>query len=135
MLSNNYRNSYKDKGGLSLDVHATILPLNNDLCKREKLSKCLHGRTQNTSESFNGVIWKRVPKVNYVLIDILSLGVYDPIAHFNDGAITSLEMLKDMNMEPGDHMMKGLQIQNDSCKIHAAYRMSEPQLKKRRETL
>ena len=29
-----------------------------------------------------------------------------------------------MNMEPGDHMMKGLQIQNESRKIHVAYRMS-----------
>ena len=49
--------------------------------------------------------------------DILSLDVYDAIYHFNDGAIASLEVLKDMNIEPGDHMMKGLQIQNESRKI------------------
>ena len=65
-------------------------------------------------------------------IDILSLGVYDVIAHFNDGAIASLEILKDMNMEPSDHMMKGLQIQNESRKIHAAHWMCEPQLKRRK---
>ena len=47
-------------------------------------------------------------------------------------AIASLEILKDMNMELGDHIMKGLQIQNESRKIHAAYRMSEPQLKRRK---
>ena len=35
-------------------------------------------------------------------------------------------------MESGDHMMKGLQIQNESSKIHAAYRISEPQLKRRK---
>ena len=34
-------------------------------------------------------------------------------------------------MEPGDQM-KGLQIQNESHKIHAAYLMSEPQLKRRK---
>ena len=56
------------------------------------------------------------------------MGVYDAIAHFNDGAIASSDILKDMNMEPDDHMMKGLQIQNESRKVHLAYRMSEPQL-------
>ena len=46
--------------------------------------------------------------------------------------MASLEILKGMNMEPGDNMMKRLQIQNESRKIHAAYRMSESQLKKRK---
>ena len=78
------------------------------------------------------MIWNRVPKVNHVGIDILSLAVYNAIAHFNDGAAAFLEILKDMNMKPGDHMMKGLQIQVESRKIYAAYRMSEPQLKRRK---
>ena len=67
------------------------------------------------------MIWNRVPKVIHVGIDVLSLSVYDAIVHFNDGAIASLgtEDLKDMNNEPDDHMSKGLQIQNESCKIHA----------------
>ena len=64
--------------------------------------------------------------------DILSFDVYDSISHFNDGAIASLEVLKNMNMEPGDHMMKGLQIQNESRKIHTAYRVYEPQHKRRK---
>ena len=33
-----------------------------------------------------GMIWNCVPKANHVGIDILSLGVYDAIAHFNDSA-------------------------------------------------
>ena len=102
----NGTNSYKDKGGHPLDVRAAILPVYNDLCKRENVSKCLHRRTQNRNESFTGMIW-------------------------NDGAIASSEIFKDMNMEPGDHMMKGLQIQNESRKIHAAYRISEQRLKRR----
>ena len=96
--------------------------------KRNNLS---HGCTQKRNESFNGMIWNRVPKTNHVDIDILTLGVYDAIAHFNDGAIASLEILEDMNLEPGDHMMKTLQIRNESRKIHAAYWMPEPQLKRR----
>ena len=49
--------------------------------------------------------------------NILSLSAYDVIAHFNDGTIVSAEILKDMNSEPGDHMMRGLQIQSEFCKI------------------
>ena len=39
-----------------IEVRTAILPVYNDLCKRENLSKCLHGRTQNRNESFNGMI-------------------------------------------------------------------------------
>ena len=54
--------------------------------------------------------WNRVPNINHVGTDILSLGVYDAIAYFNDGAISSLEILKELKMELGDHKMKGLRI-------------------------
>ena len=91
-----------------MDVRAAILPLCYNLCKRENLSKCLLGRTYNANESFNGMIWNRLPKANHVGTD--GLGVYDVIAQINDGAVASLEIFKDMNMEPGDHMMRGLQI-------------------------
>ena len=89
----------------------------------------MHGHTQNRNERFNGMIWNRVPKANHVGIDILNLGAYDAIAHFNNCATASLEILKDMNMEPVDHMMKGLRIQDESRKIHAGYRMSGHNLK------
>ena len=46
--------------------------------------------------------------------------------------MVKLEILKDMKMEPGDHMMKSLQIQDKFCKTHAAYQMSEPQLKRKK---
>ena len=75
--------SYMDKGGLPLDVRAAILHVQNDLCKQENLSKCLHGRTQNRNESSNGMTCNRVPKANHVGTDILTFGVYDAIAHFN----------------------------------------------------
>ena len=101
-------NFYKDKGGLPLDVCADILPVYNDLCK------CLHGRTQNRNESFNGMLWNRVPKAN----DIFLWGFFDAIAHFNDGAIASLEILKDMNMESGDHMSLARYIQHTGSPNH-----------------
>ena len=61
------------------------------------------------------MMWNGVLKANHVGIDILSLGVYNAIAHFIDGAIASIEILKDMSMKPDNHMIKGLQIQTVSC--------------------
>ena len=110
----NGTNTYKDKGDLPL-VNAAICLVYNDLYKRENLWKCLHGSTQNRNGSFNGIMWNGVLKANYVGIDILSLGVYNAIAHFINGAIASIEILKDMSMKPDNHMMKGLQIQTVSC--------------------
>ena len=53
------------------------------------------------------MIWNRVPKANLVGAAILNLGVYYATARFKDGAISSLEILKDKNMEPCENMMKG----------------------------
>ena len=72
--------------------------------------------------------WNCVPKANHVDID-LSLGVYNATVNFNDGKLAFLEILKGMNMELGDRMIKDLQIQNKSRKIHAAYRYLNHNLK------
>ena len=53
----NNTNHYKSKGELPIDVRKAILPIYNALCKPEMSEKCLHGKTQNANESFNGMIW------------------------------------------------------------------------------
>ena len=35
-------------------------------CIFKKAFKCLHGKTQNSNESYNGMIWNRVPKAHHV---------------------------------------------------------------------
>ena len=41
---------------------------------------------QNTNECLNVMIWERIPKIPYVGLDKLELGVYDAITpSFNDG--------------------------------------------------
>ena len=54
----NGTNIYKPKGALPVDVRSAILPIYNDLTKPEMLIKCLHGKTQNANECFNGMIWQ-----------------------------------------------------------------------------
>ena len=78
-------NYYKSEGDLPIDVRRAILPIHQSLCKSEMLEKCLHGKTQNTNELFNGMIWNRVPKATHLGLDVLSVGVYDATAHFNIG--------------------------------------------------
>lgn len=123
--------NYKSKGSLPLDVRKAILPIYTDLCKPEMLSKCLHGKTQNSNESFNGMIWNRVPKSTHVGLDILSLGVYDAINHFNIGAKAAMDTLKLLNIEPGFYMARYCNVTNIRRKRLSAYRMSGAQKKRR----
>jgi hypothetical protein len=54
----------------------------------------LDGETQNQNESINGMIWKRIPKNIFVGFDVLELGVYDAVAHFNIGAEGAVNIFK-----------------------------------------
>ena len=103
-----------------------------DLCKPEKLSKCLHGKTQNCSESFNGMIWNRVPKCTHVGLNVLSVGVYDAIAHYNYGEKATLDIFKEMNVEPGLFTITLCAGINRKRKRHSVYRMSADQQKRRK---
>ncbi|GFV26428.1 uncharacterized protein TNCV_4308271 [Trichonephila clavipes] len=44
--------------GLSNEVLNKIKPTYLELCSKELLTKCLHGKTQNSNECLNGVIWQ-----------------------------------------------------------------------------
>lgn len=128
----NNTNFFKDKGSFPLDVRAAILPVYTDLCKPENLKKCLHGKTQNSNESFNGMIWNRVPKAHHVGLNLLSFAVYDAISHFNDGAVASVNIFDHMKMNPGGYMLKALGVRNSMRKKRSKYRMSDPQKKRRK---
>ena len=125
---------YKLKGELPMDIRKAILPTYMDLCKQEMLIKCLHGKTQNSNETFNGMLWNRVPKSYHVGLNILSVGVYDAIAHFNYGEKATLDVLDYINVEPGIFTKTMCNAINKERKRSAAYRASET-VKKRRKIL
>ena len=74
---------YKPGPGLHLDVLYKIRPVFKDLSEDNELERCLHGKTQNANESFNGTIWERIPKRKYVSPSSLEVGVYDAVRNFN----------------------------------------------------
>ena len=58
----NWKASHMPGVGLPMEVISKVKPICNDLNSDILLSKCLHGKTQNQNESFNGMIWERLPK-------------------------------------------------------------------------
>jgi len=113
---------YKSKGELPVEVRKAILPIYTDLCKEEMLRKCLHGKTQNCNESFNGTIWNRVPKSTHVGLSTLCFGVYDAIGHFNYGQKAALDTMKLLNINPGFYMMKSCGSVNRKRKRLSVYK-------------
>jgi len=65
--------TYAPSAGIPLPIVLKHLkPLFADLSKDELLSKCLHGKTQNNNESFNGTVWNRLTKTTTLVLIPLS---------------------------------------------------------------
>ena len=80
------------------------------------------------------MIWNRVPKATYIDLDVLSVGDYDAIAHFNIGEKIALDIMELLKIDPGYYMTKCCRSVSIHCRRSSIYRMSEPQ-KKRRKVL
>ena len=74
---------------------------NDELSDDKLLKKCLHGKTQNANESFNAMIWNRIPKTRYCGLDKLELAAYDTVAHFNIGRMATIKVFETLNIIPG----------------------------------
>lgn len=66
-------------------VMENIRPVFKDLVHPAFLKRCLHGKTQNVNESFNNIVWSKVPKNVFLGRRTLELGLYDAIIAFNEG--------------------------------------------------
>ena len=65
-----------------------------------ELERCLHGKTQNANESFNGTIWERIPKIKYVSPSDIEVGVSNVVANFNSGMKWSILIYEKLNIIP-----------------------------------
>lgn len=91
-------------------IMKAIKPTFRALAQRDLLKKCLHGTTQNVNESFNSVIWTRIPKNNFVTMRTLEFGVYEAVASYNDGNITKCKVLSAMGLEPGVRLISAMKL-------------------------
>ena len=70
----NGKSEYKHGSGLPKDVIGMVKPIFTPLSEESLLEQCLDGKTQNQNESFNAMIWARVPKQVFVGSDVFLFG-------------------------------------------------------------
>lgn len=78
-------------------VMKEIRPIFVDLSNKSLLARCLPGKTQNISESFNNVIWTVIPKRTFVGLRTLCFGVNEAVCKFNAGNITKIMDMEKWN--------------------------------------
>ena len=78
------------------------------------------------------MIWNRIPKATHIGINNLSLGVYDPIAHFNYGMKATLDVFKMLNIESGIYTMQICDNLNKERKRNSLYKISDKYRKRRK---
>lgn len=123
---------FKARPGLPKDVLNKVKPTYMELCSASLLEKCLHGKTQNANESFNGVLWKRVPKNNFVGLDTFRCGAWDAVVQFNEGFHGLLRVFKVLGVDPGVHTTAGYAVLDLDRKQDAS-RLSTPSAKLKRK--
>ena len=124
--------TYKPGPGLPLKIIANLKPIYNDLSTDQLLNKCLHGKTQNQNESYNGTIWERLPKSKYCSFKQLEFGVFDAVANFNIGRKATILIYEKLDMIPGRYTGKGCVAQNRKRLFHASYKSKESSKKRRK---
>ena len=122
---------HKPTKGLPEEAIKYLKPIFESLSDDSLLLKCLHGKTQNQNESFNGLIWRRTLKDRFVKMATFELAVYDAAAHFNIGNLASLLVYDNVNIERGYYTIQGCIVDNN-VRIKNAQRQSSDSAKTHR---
>ena len=117
-----------------MPIIAKVKPIYQRLSDKTLIKKCLHGKTQNQNESLNALVWQRVPKEVFVAKETIEFGLYDAIAHFNNGAQIVLSLYKALGISPGKYTEAGCETLDRDRLYKAAYKEEETN-KKRRKVL
>ncbi|XP_064470221.1 uncharacterized protein LOC135384970 [Ornithodoros turicata] len=123
---------YKPKAGLPDAVINKVKPVYMELCEEKLLRKCLHGKTQNANESFNGVLWQRLPKSNFVGLNTFMNGASDAVMQFNEGFIGLLCVFRGLDIDPGYYTVQGY-TKLDNERVTEARRLSTPAANRQRK--
>ena len=125
---------HKHGKGLPPTVIKQVKAVFDDLSTDNLLSKCLHGKTQNQNEAFNGTIWNRIPKTRFVKFKVFELALFDAVAHFNIGILATLLIFDKMGLERGYYTTKGC-LDDNKTRIENAKKKSMESVQIRRRIL
>ena len=103
---------------LPLAIHKVLIPIFKDLSNQDLLKKRLHGKTQNSNESLNGIIWIRRPKDIYVGKRSLEPSLNSAIISFNNGFQGVIKVLKILGVNT-------VRFLNGATTLHDALRTSK----------
>ena len=123
---------YKPGPGLPDNIIKLVKPIYERLSKDDLLERCLDGKTQNQNESLNGMIWNRLPKEVFIGSDMLKLGVYDAVAHFNIGSQAARNVLELLEIDPGTFCLAEFHHE-DKERVHKAEFKAQEENQKKRE--
>ena len=104
----------------------------DDLSNDSLLMKCLHGKIQNQNESFNGMIWNRVPKSRFIKYKQFATAIFDATAHFNIGNLAIPMIYDKIDIERGYYTTKSC-IDDNCVRINNARRKSCDEYQGRRK--
>lgn len=127
----NKNETYTHKNSIPEAVMTTIKPIFQDLSNEDLVKKCQHGRSQNPNESFNNMVWSRIPKNVFVGLHTLKLGVMDAIITFNSGALGKVKILQTLCGD-GSNCVIGLKS-IDEMRAKEAKKAMEEIVKKARQ--
>ena len=88
-------------------IHKVILPIFQNLCNDELLSRYLDGTTQNPNEAVNQIVWKKCPKDTFISKMILEIGAASAVITFNDGMSGFEKHFRRLNLSFGVNTKKG----------------------------
>ncbi|GFX12696.1 uncharacterized protein TNCV_3158171 [Trichonephila clavipes] len=93
--------------GLPQEIIKIKKPHYIKLCDKHSLNKWLDGKTQNANESFNGILWKFIPKDIFVELQTLILGSHMAVIPFKKGFGRLLDVLNQAQVQVGVNTERG----------------------------
>ena len=85
---------------------------------------------QNQNESFNAMIWNRIPEEIRVNASTFEFGVFDAVSHFNLGNIATLNTFDEMGIGQGFYTIRGCYVENEN-RVDNSVRKSSSEYKQR----
>jgi hypothetical protein len=122
---------YRHTKSIPHAVMKCIRPVYEDLSNKNLLRKCLHGKTQNPNESFNNVVWSRLPTRVFVGLETLKVGVWDAVITYNTGYLGRVKVLQELFSDAGANCVLGFKVL-DEVRRRKADKSSEEMEKKAR---
>lgn len=101
------KENFQHKKTVPSAVMDCIKKVFSDLSSPQLLKRCLSGKTQNPNESLNSTIWKLCPKTSGCGVKIVKVAVDEAVIAFNEGSKGRLDVMRKMEVIPGENATQG----------------------------